>query len=82
MRVWRLIAHHKHPDTAINWFRTSSRVAIGWGRIGDLRHLQGPEEIRERIQQRPAEYVERAPDQLWTEPADGENVRWTLLRVR
>lgn len=143
MHVWRLIAYtpyHEgaHRDTAINWFRASSVIAIGWGRIGDLRGLQGPEEIRDRIQQaypglpnahlggpslwrlyggvrigdlvivsdaerrrmvmrvtgdyqfssvapppeigdyqhqRPAEYVERDPNQLWTEPAAGENVR-------
>ena len=144
MHVWRLIAHDKEPDTAINWFRASSRIAIGWGWTGDLRHLHGPKEIRELIEQeyptlnnaghggaslwrlydrvrigdlvivsdgkrrrmvmrvtgdyqfasvpppglgdylhqRPAEYVERDPDQLWTEPAAGENIRWTLLRIR
>ncbi len=37
MRTWRLIAHHQDPDSAISWFRNQRRIAIGWGRIGDLR---------------------------------------------
>lgn len=37
MRTWRLIAHHQDPEAAISWFRDQRRIAIGWGRIGDLR---------------------------------------------
>src|SRR5436309_1212195 len=37
MRTWRLIAHHQDPDSAISSFRDQGRIAIGWGRIGDLR---------------------------------------------
>ena len=32
--------------------------------------------------QRRAEYSERNPNELWTGPAPGENIRWTLLRCR
>ena len=37
MNTWRLIAHHKDPESAISWLRDQRRIAIGWGRIGDLR---------------------------------------------
>lgn len=146
MHVWRLMAHDDpaKQDRTINWSRANCRIAIGWGRVGDLRDLHGPEEISRRIKQkygdlhnaqlgglsrwrfydgmrindlvivndstrrpwrivmritgdyqfvtspgiggyrhqRPAEYVERDPNQLWTRPAAGENIRWTLLRCR
>lgn len=34
--VWRLIAHHEDSDLAIQTCKEASRIAIGWGRIGDL----------------------------------------------
>src|SRR5688572_28912876 len=37
MNVWRLITHHIDPDRALGWTRQNGRIAIGWGRIGDLR---------------------------------------------
>lgn len=37
MNVWRLIAHHNDPEEAILWSQGTSRIAIGWGWIGDLR---------------------------------------------
>lgn len=42
MQVWRLIAHHEDADRAILWSKQMSRIAIGWGKIGDLRKV-GPE---------------------------------------
>lgn len=35
--VWRLIAHHKDAEWAITWSRQNERIAVGWGRIGDIR---------------------------------------------
>lgn len=37
--VWKLIAHHKKAerDGVIEWQDTSRAIAVGWGRIGDLR---------------------------------------------
>jgi len=37
MNVWRLITHHKDKDGALLWTRQKSRIAIGWGAIGDIR---------------------------------------------
>jgi hypothetical protein len=37
MRVWRLITHHADKDGALFWFKQNSRIAIGWGAIGDIR---------------------------------------------
>ncbi len=35
-RVWRLIPHHERRDLALEWIRSAKRIAIGWGKIGDL----------------------------------------------
>lgn len=37
VNVWRLIAHHQNPEWAITWSRQNERIAVGWGRVGDLR---------------------------------------------
>ena len=37
MRVWRLITHHADKDQALFWNTQNSRIAIGWGAIGDIR---------------------------------------------
>lgn len=36
MRVWRLITHHTDKDHALFWTKQNSRIAIGWGAIGDI----------------------------------------------
>jgi len=38
MRVWRLITHHADKDQALFWSKQNSRIAIGWGAIGDIGH--------------------------------------------
>ncbi len=38
-RVWRLIPHHERRDLAVEWMRNSKRIAIGWGKIGDLNEM-------------------------------------------
>ncbi|SRR5216684_4735351 len=38
MNVWRLITHHADKDAALFWSRQNSRIAIGWGAIGDIRN--------------------------------------------
>ena len=37
VKVWRLIAHHENPEWAVDWSRQNERIAVGWGRIGDIR---------------------------------------------
>jgi len=39
MNIWRLIAHHKKPDEAIELMIEKSRIAIGWSDIGDMTKL-------------------------------------------
>ena len=36
MALWRLITHHQYPEDMLGWVLTTQRLAIGWGRIGDL----------------------------------------------
>lgn len=36
MNIWRLIAHHRDSDEAIEIMKSTHRVAIGWPKIGDL----------------------------------------------
>lgn len=47
MNIWRLIAHHEEPDSAIEEMKMRSRIAIGWTRVGDLRkkNIAGPSDI-------------------------------------
>ena len=35
--VWRLMTHHKYPEEALQWAIEHERLAIGWGRIGDIK---------------------------------------------
>lgn len=37
--VWRLMAHHADPEYAVERTRERGRIAMGWGRIGDLSRL-------------------------------------------
>lgn len=39
MKVWRLVAHHLEPERAIERSITNGKLAVGWGKIGDLRTL-------------------------------------------
>lgn len=52
MQVWRMIAHHKDPDSAIYAMKASDRIAVGWTAIGDLRLSppQDPSDLSTRIQ--------------------------------
>lgn len=51
MVVWRLMTHHERPEELLRWAKTAQRIAIGWGRIGDLnaRCHTSPESIRDAI---------------------------------
>lgn len=53
MRIWKLIGHHKLPDEAIAWSLNVGRIAVGWGKIGDLRalHFSGSQDISTKIRQ-------------------------------
>jgi predicted Mrr-cat superfamily restriction endonuclease len=42
MNIWRLITHHKDKDAALFWTKQNSRIAIGWGAIGDIRRRGYP----------------------------------------
>lgn len=49
-QIWRLIAHHEAGDLAIRRSKEASRIAIGWGKIGDLsRHSAEASEIGDAI---------------------------------
>jgi len=37
INVWRLIVHHSDPENMLKWSKNSSRLAIGWGLIGDIK---------------------------------------------
>jgi predicted Mrr-cat superfamily restriction endonuclease len=53
VNIWRVIAHHKDPEKAVLWCQKNSRIAIGWGNIGDLRQFapQDASAIISRIQE-------------------------------
>ena len=41
MAVWRLMTHHDDPAYALSWSRKEGRIALGWGRVGDIREGYG-----------------------------------------
>jgi predicted Mrr-cat superfamily restriction endonuclease len=45
MNVWRLITHWNEPQEVLDWSRINSRIAIGWGRAGDIRDYTSAREI-------------------------------------
>ena len=51
IQIWRLITHHEDRDGALRWSLNNGRIALGWGRIGELgAHKFGSEaEISEAI---------------------------------
>ena len=51
MNCWRLIAHHKGPEEALEEYRRRGIIALGWGAIGHLRALQpdSPAAIRRAL---------------------------------
>jgi hypothetical protein len=49
MNVWRLMAHHDDPDTAVKWTRREDKIAIGWACTGILDDNMSPEEITAAI---------------------------------
>lgn len=36
VRVWKLIAHHEHPQEAFSNFCEQGLIGVGWSDIGDL----------------------------------------------
>lgn len=40
MNIWRLVTHHEEVERAISRYLDKSRIAIGWGFVGDLREKQ------------------------------------------
>lgn len=49
MNIWRMKTHHIDPEGAVAWSRKHGRIAIGWGRIGDVTEFQTQVDIREAI---------------------------------
>jgi len=49
--IWRLIAHHKDAERAIEEMKRRNRIAIGWTKVGDLRkaNVSGPSDIAKLI---------------------------------
>jgi predicted Mrr-cat superfamily restriction endonuclease len=49
MTIWKMIAHHNDRDSATAWTRKNGRIAIGWGRVGDISKYRSSAEIRTAI---------------------------------
>ncbi len=49
MTIWRMIAHHTDRAAAVRWTRAHRRIAIGWGKIGDLARTDSIDEIKAAI---------------------------------
>ena len=67
MNVWRLITHWREPEAALKWSQQNGRIAVGWGRTGDIRNYTSAREIVGAVRN---EYpgIQNAPlsgGQLW-----------------
>lgn len=51
MTIWKMIAHHTDRATATEWTRKHRRIAIGWGKIGDLAAYNSIDEIKAAIKE-------------------------------
>lgn len=49
MTIWKMIAHHTDRAAAVTWTRDNRRIAIGWGKIGDLARYNSIDEIKAAI---------------------------------
>lgn len=47
--VWRVTAHHKEPKVAARWIESANIIAIGWGKIGDVRKFKSAPEIADAV---------------------------------
>lgn len=50
MTIWRMIAHHTN-HAAVAWSRKHRRIAIGWGKIGDIANYNSVGEIKTAIKE-------------------------------
>lgn len=67
MNVWRLITHWREPEAVLKWSQQNGRIAMGWGRAGDIRNYASAREIVGAVRN---EYpgIQNAPlsgGQLW-----------------
>ena len=51
MTIYRMIAHHTDRAAAMRWIRANRRIAIGWGKIGDLARYDSVDEIKTAIKE-------------------------------
>lgn len=49
MTIWRIIAHHTDRATATAWMGKHRRIAIGWGKVGDLARYDSVGEMKTAI---------------------------------
>ena len=49
MNIYRLIVHHTDKPAAIKWTRDNKRIAIGWGKVGDVAAYGSKAEIKSAI---------------------------------
>ena len=52
MGIWRLVTHHLYATRMLETYRSSSCIALGWGKVGDLSLLRpsDPDAIAKAIQ--------------------------------
>ena len=52
MDVYKMITHHTDKPGAIAWTRENRRIAIGWGKIGDVARYEDENAIKDAIKAR------------------------------
>ena len=49
MNIYRLIVHHTDKPASMQWTRANRRIAIGWGKVGDVTQYQTKAEIKSAL---------------------------------
>ena len=49
MNIYRMIVHHTDRPAAMRWTRANRRVAIGWGKSGDVARYNGKAELKRAL---------------------------------
>ena len=49
MTIWRMIAHHTDRTAAMRWTRANRRIAIGWGKAGDVTNYQTKADLKSAL---------------------------------
>ena len=49
MNIWRMFTHHIDASKALEWTQQNGCIAVGWGRVGDVRNYETQNDVKNAI---------------------------------